>query len=188
MRISLSSELYFSHDTDLLVFYLFNKRFNIFKHLDVGSHNCHLHYWKHTYHSNYIFSSSLSMKCFKFFSCGMMVHRVTKFREEWALESIWFSRFHSPQGQTETQTWEITLLQGHNKCNVTSSHKEWTFKDILLQCNGRLYQISSWLLKQTNFSCNWHTILFALNTLISLFVFIVSLPYLVPLYLSYLPS
>ena len=86
MRISLSSELYFSHDTDVLVFNLFNKRFNTFmrfnkfKHLDVDSHNCHLHYWKHTYF-NYIFSSSISMKCFRFFSCGMMVHRVTKFRE-----------------------------------------------------------------------------------------------------------
>ena len=74
-----------------------------------------------------------------------------------ALESVLFSRFHSPQGQTETQTWEISLLQGHNKCDITSSHKQWTFKDILLQCNGRLYQISSWLLKQTNFSFNLHT-------------------------------
>lgn len=137
MRISLSSELYFSHDTDLLVFYLFNKRFNIFKHLDgwpqlstciIGStliipttflaqvclwnasDSSHVGWW-------FIGSPSL---------------------ERWALESIWF-RLLVPKEQTETQTWEITLLQGHNKCNVTSSHKGWTFKDILLQCNGRLF-------------------------------------------------
>ena len=45
-------------------------RFNKFKYLDVDSHNCHLHYWNQTNYFNYVFRLK-SVKCFKFFSCGM---------------------------------------------------------------------------------------------------------------------